>query len=66
MGFGMKQWMIINYLSESLGVGKNVRAQWKYRGIVPHRWRMPLLALAKRRKLRLFSSSFEQKGQENK
>ena len=59
-GFGMKQWMTINYLAESLGVGKNVRAQWKFRGVVPHRWRMPLLILAKRRKLRLAAASFDQ------
>lgn len=55
----MKQWDTINTLAESLGVSIEARRMWKMRGAVPHRWRLSILALAKRRRKRLSARAFD-------
>lgn len=55
----MKQWSLINELAEALLVSQGTRRQWKMRGTVPHRWRLPLLALARRRRKRLSPRAFD-------
>ena len=54
----MKKWDTINTLAESLGVSIAARRMWKMRDTVPHRWRLPILALARRRKKRLSPKAF--------
>jgi hypothetical protein len=40
-------WELIQEGTRLLGIPLNTFHQWKYRGSVPHRWRLPLVQLGK-------------------
>jgi len=40
-------WGLIQEGAKMLGISANTLHQWKYRGSVPHRWRLPLVQLGK-------------------
>lgn len=50
---------IIVPLAKSLGISDFAIEKWRVRGRVPHRWRLPLLELAKRRGKALRAAQFE-------
>ena len=42
---------VVDVLASELGVLPETRKKWRFRGHVPHRWRLPILAEAKRRRI---------------
>lgn len=50
---GMTDANLIFRLAADLGVKPITLRSWKHRGEVPHRWRLPILDLAKKRRKRL-------------
>ena len=40
-------WERIKEGADELGISANTFQQWKSRGVVPHRWRLPLIELGK-------------------
>ena len=49
----------IEALAEELGVKRNAILQWRFRGKVPHRWRLPILVVAKKRRIKLQEEAFD-------
>lgn len=43
------KWKIIDAIGAELGAGDEARRKWRKRGVA-HRWRLPILAEAKRRR----------------
>ena len=52
----------IEALAAALGVKRNTIFQWRHRRSVPHRWRLPILAEARRRKVKLSPEELESYG----
>lgn len=50
---------IIVPLAKDLGVSDYAVKQWRVRGSVPHKWRLPMLDLAKQRRKRLQPTDFD-------
>jgi hypothetical protein len=40
-------WKEIDALAESLGVSDWARRKWQQRGVIPHKWRLPLIEASK-------------------
>jgi len=57
------QQQLIEVLAIGLGVKPNAILQWRWRKTVPHKWRLPILAAAKKRKIKLPEEVFESFGQ---
>ena len=53
-------WAVIDRIAADLGVDENNRRVWRQRQ-VPHKWRLPILAEAKRRRIKLDEAAFDQR-----
>jgi len=54
------QQALIEALAITLGAKRNAVHQWRWRGAVPHKWRLPILAAARERKIKLPETAFDE------
>lgn len=55
----MDKGALINLLAAELGVSDEARKKWRQRGAVPHKWRLPILDLAAKRRVPILQSDLE-------
>lgn len=59
MSDAIKQWVFVETVAAELGAAPEARRKWRERGKVPHRWRLPILDAARKKRVKVDPAIFD-------